>query len=113
MNNCHIVAHRHIYIDYNRYITNKQQIMTPDQLFNFYDYVYSFYGKDGIYPENDRTIPQIAEATAEYLEICFNSDSHMTWGDGDSLDRERVRDIMNKNLGDVNNPIGQKYTTIN
>ena len=77
------------------------------------DQLFSFYGKDGIYPENDRTIPQIAEATAEYLEICFNSDSHMTWGDGDSLDRERVRDIMNKNLGDIDNPIGKKYTTIN
>ena len=93
--------------------TYTKEHMTPDQLFNFYDYVYSFYGKDGIHPEKDRTIPQIAEATAEYLEICFNSDSHMTWGDGDSLDRERVRDIMNKNLGDIDNPIGKKYTTIN
>ena len=50
--------------------------MTPDTLFDFYDYVHSFYGKDGIYPHNERTIPQIA-------------------------DRERVRDIMNFNLGDI------------
>ena len=68
--------------------------MTVDQLFSFYDYVHSFYGKEGIYPENKRTIPQIAEATAEYLEICFRADR-------DSLDRERVRDIMNLNLGTV------------
>ena len=65
-----------------------------DQLFSFYDYVHSFYGKDGIYPENKRTIPQIAEATAEYLEICFRADDPWTWGDGDSLDRERDRDIL-------------------
>ena len=75
--------------------------MTPDQLFNFYDYVLSFYGEDGIYPENKRTIPQIADATAEYLETCFDSKQSETWGDGDSLDRERVRDIMNFNLGDI------------
>ena len=81
--------------------TYTKEHMTPDQLFNFYDYVYSFYGKDGIYPENKRTIPQIAEATAEYLEICFRADDPWTWGDGDSLDRERVRDIMNLNLGTV------------
>ena len=55
--------------------------MTVDQLFSFYDYVHSFYGKDGIYPENKRTIPQIAEATAEYLEICFRADDPWTWGD--------------------------------
>ena len=47
-----------------------------DQLFSFYDYVYSFYGKDGIYPENKRTIPQIAEATAEYLDcLLYTSDA--------------------------------------
>ena len=86
----------HIGTIISTYTTN---IMTVDQLFSFYDYVHSFYGKDGIYPENKRTIPQIAEATAEYLEICFRADDPWTWGDGDSLDRERVRDIMNLNLG--------------
>ncbi len=70
-----------------------------DQLFSFYDYVHSFYGKDGIYPENERTIPQIADATAEYFERCFDPNDTWTWGDGDSHDRERVRDIMNFNLG--------------
>ena len=70
-----------------------------DQIFSFYDYVHYFYGKDCIYPENQRTSPQIAEATAEYLEICFREDDPWTWGDGDSLDRERVRDIMDFNLG--------------
>ena len=47
-----------------------------DQLFSFYDYVHSFYGENGIYPENKRTIPQIAEATAEYLETV--SYTHLT-----------------------------------
>ena len=80
--------------------------MTPDQLFDFYDYVLSFYGEEGIYPENKRTIPQIADATAEYLERCFDNTTHETWGDGDSLDRERVRDIMNTTLGNKVRRVG-------
>lgn len=80
--------------------------MTPDQLFNFYDYVLSFYGEDGIYPENKRTIPQIADATAAYLETCFDNTTSETWGDGDSLDRERVRDIMNTTLGNKVRRVG-------
>jgi|TARA_B100000085_G_scaffold204883_1_gene188484 hypothetical protein len=64
----------------------------------FIDYVYSFYGKDGIYDQN-RTKEQISYALLMYLDDCQEMD--MEWGDGDSLDRERVRDYMNEFYGPV------------
>jgi len=37
----------------------------------------------------------ILGAVYDYLhEITRRNDDHFTWGDGDSLDRERVRDIL-------------------
>ena len=42
----------------------------------FIDYVFSFYGEGGIYPENHRTREQIALATLHYLDDC-NED--ITW----------------------------------
>ena len=69
----------------------------------FIDYVLSFYGAAGIYPENKRTKEQIAYATTMYLDACAYYEladyEGMTWGGGDSLDRERVRDIMNDYYG--------------
>ena len=75
----------------------------------FIDYCLSFYGVGGIYPENKRTKEQIAYATTMYLDACsyyedqqkkYGSDFKvMVWGGGDSLDRERVRDIMNDYYG--------------
>ena len=75
----------------------------------FIDYVLSFYGAAGIYPENKRTKEQVAYATTLYLDACayyaeqdkpWTSDyKAMVWGNGDSLDRERVRDIMNDYYG--------------
>ena len=63
----------------------------------FLDYCLGFYGKDGIYPENKRTKEQIAYATLMHLDMCASEHvSDYTWGNGDSLDRERVRDIMNR-----------------
>ena len=59
----------------------------------FISYVLSFYGETGIYPENKRTKEQVAYATLMYLDSLTDT---RTWGDGDSLDRERVRDIMNE-----------------
>ena len=45
-----------------------------------------------------RTREQIALATLHYLDDC---DEDITWGNGDSLDRERVRDYMNTLFGGV------------
>ena len=70
----------------------------------FIDYVLSFYGKGGLYDQG-RTKEQIAYATTVYLDACAyyeeNNMPNMTWGGGDSLDRERVRDLMNNYYGDV------------
>ena len=63
----------------------------------FIEYVYSFYGDGGLYDQK-RTREQIAYATLDYLDSCNDV---IKWGNGDSLDRERVRDTMNHMYGDV------------
>ena len=72
-------------------------------LTDFVDYVYSFYGdkKDALYPlfnvDTDKQVDKIdiLGAVYDYLhEVNKRNDDHFTWGDGDSLDRERVRDIL-------------------
>jgi len=74
-----------------------------DMLTDFVDYVYSFYGdkKEALYPlfnvETDKQVDKkdIISATYDYLHmINERNDDLFTWGDGDSLDRERVRDIL-------------------
>ncbi len=74
-----------------------------DMLVEFTDYVYSFYGdkKEALYPlfnvETDKQVDKqdILSAIYDYLHmISERNDEHFTWGDGDSLDRERVRDIL-------------------
>ena len=68
--------------------------VTPSELKDFIDYVYSFYNVvDGLYPVYGCTKNKIRFATYEYLGQCA-ADNHYEWGNGDSLDRERVRDIM-------------------
>ena len=62
---------------------------------DFINYCLSFYGPGGLYDQN-RSKEQVAYATMLYLDAIAHYDSEVfTWGDGDSLDRERVRDIMN------------------
>ena len=71
-------------------------------LTEFIDYVDSFYGtNDPIYPmmcrENKQPLTKfdIERATQNYLVMCKDdTNKFCTWGDGDSLDRERVRDIL-------------------
>ena len=62
---------------------------------DFIEYVYSFYGApDALYPMGV-TREQIAYATLTYLDAIAHYDSETySWGNGDSLDRERVRDIL-------------------
>tara|TARA_X000001382_G_scaffold109434_1_gene85655 strand:+ start:277 stop:498 length:222 start_codon:yes stop_codon:yes gene_type:complete len=56
----------------------------------FYNYVFSFYNdSDGIYPISGLTKDMIINATDKYL-----TSKNCSWGDGDSVDRERVRDII-------------------
>ena len=73
-----------------------------DMLTNFVNYVDSFYGQsDPLYPMMSQVTKQplskhdIYAATANYLTMCNDeTNEYCTWGDGDSLDRERVRDIL-------------------
>ena len=79
-----------------------------DMLTDFVDYVYSFYGdkKEALYPlfnvDTDKQVDKvdILGAVYDYLhEITRRNDEYFTWGDGDSLDRERVRDFLVRNYG--------------
>ena len=68
----------------------------------FIRYVDSFYGvNDPLYPMMSQETKQplntvdIHRATLNYLDMCNDETNiYCTWGDGDSLDRERVRDIL-------------------
>ena len=57
---------------------------------SFHDYIYSFYNDtDGIYPIKNITHSMIDVAINKYVKDYSNK-----WGDGDSVDREFVRDII-------------------
>lgn len=59
---------------------------------NFIDYVDSFYNeKSGLYPIKGLTKKMILDATQKYIN---SLNEKYTWGGGDSIDRERVRDII-------------------
>ena len=75
-------------------------IKLNDMLTEFVDYVYSFYGApDALYPMG-ATKADIIGATYDYLNaITTLKNERFTWGDGDSLDRERVRDFLVRNYG--------------
>lgn len=64
----------------------------PEALKEFRDYVHKFYGKGGIY-DLGCSIPQIETAIYAYVgQLKLNDE--LEWGEGDSLDRERVRYIL-------------------
>ena len=73
-----------------------------DMLTDFVDYVDSFYGQnDPIYPMMSQETKQplcrtdIYNAVYNYLQLCADeTETLFNWGDGDSLDREKVRDIL-------------------
>ena len=66
----------------------------------FVDYVWSFYGEhsETIYPIKGLTKQDIFDAFYVYKHRLLNAanvpNNNYTWGYGDSLDRERVRDII-------------------
>ena len=76
-----------------------------DILSNFVEYVDSFYGvNDPLYPlvKDGQSLSKvdILGATEKYLGQCADDKlEYVTWGDGDSLDRERVRDILLDEFG--------------
>ena len=81
--------------------SGKSSTELNDMFTQFVDYVDSFYGvNDPLYPLVDcagqsLTKMDIYGATHIYFGQCADEKlEHITWGDGDSLDRERVRDIL-------------------
>jgi len=66
-----------------------------NSLDEFVDYVWSFYGSDDpLYPIHGLTKKDIVDAIYEYWKQIEKYPTVLTWGYGDSLDRERVRDII-------------------
>ena len=69
-----------------------------NSLEEFADYIWEFYSpKSDLYPIKGLTIEDIFHAIEIYFERIEKGDLeyvHYSWGDGDSLDRERVRDII-------------------
>ena len=72
-------------------------------LIEFIDYVWDFYNEDSdLYPIKGLTRQDILEAYNVYQERILAAESNnglwfnvsYSWGGGDSLDRERVRDII-------------------
>ena len=80
-----------------------------NELNEFIDYIDSFYGvNDPLYPmikETDGSAlntTDILKAIHFYLcKISASTNGEFTWGEGDSLDRERVRDILTAHYGYV------------
>ena len=70
-----------------------------NNLQEFVDYVWSFYSpKSELYPISGLTKTDIFDAFYVYkhrlLKAANDTNNNYTWGYGDSLDRERVRDII-------------------
>ena len=72
-----------------------------NSLDEFVEYVWSFYGnEDPLYPIKGLEKEHILDAFYIYEDRILKGDleyAHYSWGDGDSLDRERVRDIILEN----------------
>ena len=72
-----------------------------NNLTEFIDYVWSFYGnEDPLYPIKGLTKKDIFNAFNVYVERIEKGDLeyvHYSWGRVDSLDREIVRDIIIEN----------------
>ena len=72
-----------------------------NNLTEFVEYVWSFYSpKSDLYPIKGLTRLDIFDAFNIYIERIEKGDLeyvHYEWGGGDSLDRERVRDIILEN----------------
>ena len=68
--------------------------VSADDINEFISYCNKFYGKAGIYKDQLKggfSVTEIKRAVLKYLK---DLDENPTWGDGDSLDRERVRQIL-------------------
>ena len=74
-----------------------EEFMNKPVMIQFLQYVDSFYGQNGLYADkqNFATVSQQKEAIGRYM---MSLNDERSWGDGDSLDRERVRYILENEL---------------
>ena len=76
-------------------MTNTETIVNT--LCDFIAYVDSFYNAEtGIYPIKGMTNSMVIKGVQTYITQIGQAES-LEWGGGDSLDRERVRDIILEN----------------
>ena len=69
-----------------------------EKIQEFVDYVWDFYNpQSDLYPIKGLTKKDIVNAFNVYDKQLKENPDIMTWGYGDSLDRERVRDIILEN----------------
>ena len=86
-------------------ISNCIALRNNQKLVQFRNYVLSFYAYDGIYPIEGLTVAKVENAIQTYLSHISSCNSWISeWGDGDFLDRERVRDII---LEQMESPVCQ------
>ena len=72
-----------------------------NEILDFVEYVDSFYNPvTGVFPIEGATVKAITEAIKTYVGV-IQWGQKITWGGGDSVDREFVRDIIIKNGGVV------------
>lgn len=63
-----------------------------NEILDFVEYVFSFYNPvSGLYSIKSATVEEITKAIKIYVD---SLNDEITWGGGDSVDRERVRDII-------------------
>jgi hypothetical protein len=73
--------------------------VNPNDINEFISYCNNFYGKSGIYAKQLNggfSVTEIKKAILQYMD---KLGEQKTWGDGDSLDRERVREILEEHSG--------------
>ena len=66
--------------------------VTSQELNTFVDYVYDYYGTDGLFNTFNGYAPVTKQEIADTTKHLLTTD--YPWGDGDSMDREMVRDCM-------------------
>ena len=79
-------------------IANLWGLIMLESFTQFADYVWDYYSpKSDLFPIKGLTIEDVFHAINIYFERIEKGDLeyvHYSWGEGDSLDRERVRDII-------------------
>lgn len=90
-----------MFIDFRSGNFRKGVHFDPKEVREFEKYVFSYYGKNGIYADlMEEGVPattgEVLKAVSQYLAYLSSPKKSLDidWGGGDSIDRELVRDIM-------------------